>query len=266
MQRGFVLTRFIERLKARSNLSESDIELLSGLPYRLENVCRRRPLSLVRGESECCLVVHGMVAVRGGAGETASILSLHVPGDVPDLAKIHDSGFELKLSVHGLVVVALISARQLQQIAHHSPRIQKAFSRLLLAELTMLRQASINIGSRDALQRIAHLCCDLCVRSDAVGLAEAGEIACPLTQADLAAACAISPVHVNRTLQELRGRKLLDWRSGSIRVLDWQGLTRLADFSSAYLRIPAGTSLRSFSITEQDSGDGDGTCDDHSPD
>ena len=40
----------------------------------------------------------------------------------------------------------------LKQIAHHSPRTEKAFSLLLLAELTMLRELILNIGRRDALR------------------------------------------------------------------------------------------------------------------
>jgi hypothetical protein len=59
----------------------------------------------------------------------------------------------------------------------------------------------------------------------------------PFTQSDLAAACAISPVHANRTVQELRRSNMVQWQNKVLAITDWSGLVRLADFDPSYLGI-----------------------------
>jgi len=44
-------------------------------------------------------------------------------------------------------------------------------------------------------------------------------------------------VHVNRTLQELRGDGLISLRGGSLTVLDWDGLREAGEFDPAYLHL-----------------------------
>jgi hypothetical protein len=53
---------------------------------------------------------------------------------------------------------------------------------------------------------------------------------------DLADATGLSVVHVNRTLQELRGSGLITLRDRTLTVHDLPGLQDLAMFSPAYLR------------------------------
>lgn len=57
----------------------------------------------------------------------------------------------------------------------------------------------------------------------------------PVTQAELADATGLSTVHVNRTLQELRGKGLIELQSGTFLALDWEGLREAAGFDPAYL-------------------------------
>jgi CRP-like cAMP-binding protein len=246
MQVGFVLSRFVDRLHARSALSISDSELLSQLPYRLDTIQSHRSVQSAAHKGECCLILQGYASARSGFNREEEVPSFHVPGDIPDLGKIHDSGHELDVSALGAVVVAFIPTSSLKRIADHSSSIRAAFSLMLLAELSILRNAMINVGSRDALTRIAHFFCEFYTRLDSVKLTKEDEIICSFTQADLGAICGISAVHVNRTIQELRERRLLEWRSRTIRILDRSNLIRLADFSPAYLRIPGYEAPDSF--------------------
>ena len=73
------------------------------------------------------------------------------------------------------------------------------------------------------------------MRLEVVGLADGGTFALPLTQIDLADATALTPVHVNRTLRQLREARLVDFRSGRVEIGDLAGLERLAGFDPAYL-------------------------------
>jgi CRP-like cAMP-binding protein len=62
-----------------------------------------------------------------------------------------------------------------------------------------------------------------------------GRLYLPLTQQDLANASGLSAVHVNRTLKELRQRGFA-WESREVKLLDFDGLKRLAEFEPEHLR------------------------------
>ena len=56
-----------------------------------------------------------------------------------------------------------------------------------------------------------------------------------MTQTDLAECLGLTPVHVNRTLRELRERGLVEFRSRRVTILDLAGLKRVAEFDPTYL-------------------------------
>ncbi|WP_407168671.1 Crp/Fnr family transcriptional regulator [Bradyrhizobium sp. ORS 111] len=218
---------------------------MSKLPYRIENVGGHQPIAAETASHECCLVVKGYVSARSaGSTQSMQIPSIHVPGDVPDLGKIYDSELELEMAALGAVVVAFVPVRGLRELADYSSNIRAGLSLLLLADSYMLRNALSNVGSRNALARVAHLLCELYARLHAVGLARTEEIPCPFTQADLGEMCGLSAVHINRTVQQLRERGLVEWHSRVIRLIDRAELARLAGFSPAYLRVPGDRTSR----------------------
>jgi transcription initiation factor IIE alpha subunit len=71
----------------------------------------------------------------------------------------------------------------------------------------------------------------------AVGLANAHRCELPVTQAELADALGLSTVHVNRSLQELRAKRLITLRGSILTVQDWAGLKEVAEFDPTYLHL-----------------------------
>jgi CRP-like cAMP-binding protein len=59
----------------------------------------------------------------------------------------------------------------------------------------------------------------------------------PMTQMDLGDAAAISLVHVNRSLRELRESRLVTVFKDSFKIHDWEGLKQLAEFDPSYLQL-----------------------------
>ena len=59
----------------------------------------------------------------------------------------------------------------------------------------------------------------------------------PITQAELADATGLSTVHVNRTMQQLRGDGLIKTENGSVIIKDWDGLREAAEFDPTYLHL-----------------------------
>jgi CRP-like cAMP-binding protein len=82
---------------------------------------------------------------------------------------------------------------------------------------------------------VAHLICELATRLETVGLAAEGCFQIPMTQRHVADASGLSIVHVNRTIQELRQRRLIAWEGSEIELLQPDELRMLADFTPDYL-------------------------------
>ena len=90
---------------------------------------------------------------------------------------------------------------------------------------------------RSALERTAHLFCELFERLRTVGLADERACVLPLTQVELGDMLALSAVHINRTLMELRRNGLAMFRNQHLEILDHAGLRDIAAFDAGYLHI-----------------------------
>jgi hypothetical protein len=64
---------------------------------------------------------------------------------------------------------------------------------------------------------------------------DGGRCELPLTQVELADTLALSTVHVNRTLQELRRQHLVSLSGGMLEIHDFSALQSIAMFSADYL-------------------------------
>ncbi|RYD84109.1 MAG: helix-turn-helix domain-containing protein, partial [Sphingomonadales bacterium] len=59
------------------------------------------------------------------------------------------------------------------------------------------------------------------------------------TQAQIADALGLTPVHVNRVMQALRKRGVIATAGRTIHILDWTTLAGLGEFESDYLELPS---------------------------
>jgi DNA-binding transcriptional regulator YhcF (GntR family) len=70
-----------------------------------------------------------------------------------------------------------------------------------------------------------------------VGQAADDRLPFPLTQEDLADATGLTPVHVNRTLKQLREEGLVELQGKMLTIMDAPGLKRVARFNPNYLHL-----------------------------
>jgi CRP-like cAMP-binding protein len=96
--------------------------------------------------------------------------------------------------------VWLIPKTRLTALLHTQPELAQAFAREAAIAGQVARQWVVNLGQRDATERIAHLICELHARMEAVGLAREDAFPLPVTQLAIADAQGLSAVHVNRVL------------------------------------------------------------------
>jgi CRP-like cAMP-binding protein len=237
MQAGFVFSKLADRLASLADLSAEDLDLLADMPRSIAHVGTHQVILRRYNETDrCCLVLQGYLSWHVAEGQDGQITSIYVPGDIPDLHTLYQPHAEGNLIALGSAVVALVPHSFFREVSARSPAMSRALLLMLLADLAIQRDWTLNLGSRDALTRVAHVICEIAERLQAVGLARDLSFASPFTQSDLAAACGISPVHANRTIQELRRRNLLQWHGKNMTIMDWPGLVRLARFDPTYLR------------------------------
>ena len=164
------------------------------------------------------------------------ILSFQIAGDFMDL-----QSFTLNRLDHSIVT---LTASRVATFSHSSIAdliVEPSLARLLwhetLVEAAIFREWIVNVGRRNAYQRVAHVLCELVTRMEAVGLARDGICDLPLTQSELADATGLSTVHVNRVIQELRRENLITLRSRTFSALNWSGLKIAAEFDATYLQL-----------------------------
>jgi CRP-like cAMP-binding protein len=227
------------KLRSSAPLDEEEKHCLSTLTLTVKSVASDQDI-VREGDrpSECCLVVEGFTCrYKFTAEGKRQIFSFHIPGDIPDLQSLH-----LRVMDHGLMTMtpcklAFIQHQSLTQLMHKCPRVADVMWRDTLIDAAIFREWMMGIGRRSAYTRIAHVLCEVFVKMRSVGLANGNGCEWPVTQAEIGDALGLSTVHVNRTLQELRGDGLIELRAGSLTILDWDGLKKAGEFDPTYLHL-----------------------------
>jgi CRP-like cAMP-binding protein len=165
------------------------------------------------------------------------VVAYFVPGDLCDLRV-----FILKRMDHSIGAVcaskvATISQENVLRLTHNYPSLTRALWWSTLVEEAIAREWIVNVGQRNALERMAHLFCELLYRFRAVGLNDGMSCTLPLTQVELAETLGLSSVHVNRTLQALRKRKLITLENGTLTIDNLDELKELSFFDPDYLHL-----------------------------
>ncbi len=176
---------------------------------------------------------------RQFANGRRQIVSLLLPGDTCDPHVFLLDEMDHTIGAITPVLIGHISGTALQAARARSPQLDLAFHREALATAAMQREWTVSLGSRTGIERLAHLFCELHARLAAIGLTDGNTCAMPITQNDLGDAMGQTSVHINRTLQELRGMGLLTLRSRRLTIHDPVALARLAHFDTAYLHLTA---------------------------
>ena len=144
--------------------------------------------------------------------------------------------FDQSIAAIDGVRVAGIGRAALSELSKAHPRISRALWRESFAATAIQREWLINVGQRNAQQRVAHLFCELIRRIEVAEPFEGGSCAVPLSQAAITDACAMTAVHTNRTLQALRKAGLAALQHGVLTVADRGALHDFAQFDPAYLQ------------------------------
>jgi CRP-like cAMP-binding protein len=163
------------------------------------------------------------------------ITELHVAGDFADL-----HSFTLKHLDHSIMtltpaIVVQVPHAKLQAITEQHPHLARVLWFSTNLDAAIHREWEVSLGRRSALERTAHLFCELQIRLGLVGLANERGYALPITQIELSECLGLTSVHVNRVLKELRERELVEFRGGRVTISNLAELRRLGEFDPVYL-------------------------------
>ena len=230
-----VLTR---KLEAFAPLTEADKHLLEIVAARSRHVAGRTDL-IREGEApeDVRLILDGFACrYKITSDGKRHIMAYLVPGDFCDLHV-----FILKAMDHGITtlspcqVVDIPRAQILELLTR--PAIAQALWWAALVDEATLREWLVNIGSRSAEERIAHLLCELLLRLRTVGLANGGHYELPITQAELGDTMGLTTVHVNRVLQSLRAAGMITLKGKNLVILDEEKIMAFSGFNANYLHL-----------------------------
>ncbi len=162
--------------------------------------------------------------------------ALLVPGDVGNLDSLMFDRLDYGVrTITHAKIVSLHRDRALALMEQH-PGIARMFTRLGLVENAILSKWALSLGRRSAFQRLAHFLCEISVRLGADSDAEIS-FAFPLTQEQIADALGLTPVHVNRTMQQLRTAGLIATAYRAMTIPSMAKLRQVGGFDPRYLHI-----------------------------
>jgi CRP-like cAMP-binding protein len=183
----------------------------------IEYVSRREFLAEAQTIEEPYLVLDGWAArLRILADGRRQLLGFYLPGDI--------IGDPLS-SVPGRAstTLALTSVR-LCRLPPVSPALEVAYARSLACLTDYMLAQIARLGRMTAYERIADLLLELLGRLDSCGLVRNNSFALPLTQEMLADVLGLTPVHINRTVQQLRHADAVRWSGKQLALVDPQAL------------------------------------------
>lgn len=183
--------------------------------------------------SHILVVVDGVAATyQSSPGRRRRIIGFHFPGDIANLQ------CDLGAVTYGISAlidckVSQICPAELEAVLGAHPEFSRVLWRAAILESSILKEWVWFSGQHSAPFRVAHLLCEFLERYKSNG-GEPGFIL-PLTQAQIADACALSTVHVNRILRQFRPLGLEIFARGQIRITETTALQRLCRFKCEYL-------------------------------
>jgi CRP-like cAMP-binding protein len=232
-----VRAALVRRLRISSGITDEDVGEILSLPITVRQYpAERTVISDGERATECCLIAEGFcVRSKTIADGRRQILSIHIPGEIPDLMSLFLHVMDHDLSTLTPCTLGFINHETLRRLHQRNPNVAEIFWRDTLIDAAMFREWIVNVGQRPAPARLAHVMVELRERLKVVGRIAANSFDMPLTQEQIGEALGITAVHVNRVIRQLREDGILEFHRGRVTVLDEAKFQELADFDNRYL-------------------------------
>ena len=225
------------KLGAFVALSESEINVLEGLHNRRHRFAAGSEL-VHQGQTDqsAYILISGWAcSYKLLPDGQRQIIDFQIPGDFLGLRSVglHNSDHSIEPVTD--IEVTEVKVADFMEACSHTPRLAAAALWAASRDEAMVVEHLVDVGRRDAAERMAHFLLELGARLTLVGMGSKAGYACPLSQYLLADALGLSAIHVNRVLRKLRESGMLTFRSGFVSFDDYDRLSDFAEFDVAYL-------------------------------
>lgn len=231
------LAPLLNKLAQQTQLSSEDSAALVTLPHRKAAIDSGAYLVRDGDRAEsCCVLLTGFAfRSRTTTDGGRQILAIHTRGDAVDLQNSMMQIADHSVQTLTQADVAFIPHQAILELVAEHPKVGEALWRQTLIEASIAHEWMVNIGRRNARQRVSHFICELAFLQKAAGFSEGPDYYWPLTQEQLADVTGLTSVHVNRTLQGLRSDGLIHIARHILTIPDWKALRNAGNFRTAYL-------------------------------
>ena len=141
-------------------------------------------------------------------------LSFLLPGDLVGMCR-----HARPLAVSTVIAITPLKSCRAPD-AEHLPALAHAYAVSQALEEAYLLAQITRLGRLTALERLGDVMLELRERLTLSGQVRNGAFEMPLTQEMLADVLGLTPVHVNRMLQQARGQGWLEWRARRVTIAD----------------------------------------------
>ncbi len=228
------------KLEQFSSFSDRERQRLDQLISERRQTYAPRQDILVEGQKvdTIHIVVSGLAARYKLLDEgERQIMAFLVPGDICDLEVFVLAEMDHSIAAISETVCAVVPADTIKGLLTEMSGLTEALWWSTMTDSAVLRERIIDHGRRDARERISHLFYEMLIRYRIIGDAEDNSIPFPLTQEELADATGLTPVHVARTLKQLRDEQLIELGGRRLKFLDPKRLKQVARFNPNYLHL-----------------------------
>ena len=233
------MSAFVQRLRRCTKLTDEDLHVVGAVPIKTvqyeprEDIVREGDYS-----GHCFIILNGVSCSYKSTGKgERQITAFHIAGDVPDLNSLHLDTRDTSYRAVSACTVGFVRHGAMHTICAGSYDIAGALWRMTLIDGAVFREWEVNLGRREAKAAMAHLLCEQYYRFMAVGLVDGTSFKFPVTQQEMGEALGLSAVHVNRTVQYLRAKRLVEFENGRVAIPDISALAAEGDFQPDYLHL-----------------------------
>jgi CRP-like cAMP-binding protein len=194
-----------------------------------------------------------IVVLQGFAGRyrhrpsgACQILAHLLPGDLCAANLVYPRPMDHTVGTLSSCTVARIPRESYLAMVEQHPALARALDLARLVDEAVAREWMVSIGRRSARERLAHLFCELHAPLAQVGLTSGYAFDLHLTQVGLSDTTALTSVHVNRTLRDMRREGLIELKGRRFVIQDPERLRAIAEFDGAYLEaaeVPLGDGM-----------------------
>ena len=165
------------------------------------------------------------------------IIAFFLPGDLCDTHVYVLREMDHSIGALSPLRYVEIDRQKLEAATSEHARLAHALWWDTLVTAAVQREWTVNLGQRDAVERLGHLFCELFTRLRGIGLTEGDTCPMPVNQQQLGDAMGVTSVHVNRSLQELRGNDLIVLKRRQLTIPDFDALQAFSLFNPNYLHL-----------------------------